>query len=251
MGLHQKTHTQTQSAQRRQGTAATGSPGGAQWDPLDSENRCPVERTTAREVSTAHDCAQVFPTMGQHRGVGESPEGSGRRSQQARQDQLERVLHRRFLYRGQKGGDGVGKTKRGKGTKLMAIADASGLPVALHTESAQPAEVKLVKSTVSRCHTRTKPQRLIGDKAYDSDPLAEELSEEQIELIAPHRKNRKAQNKTQDGRPLRRYLRRWKVERLFAWLQNFRRILVRHEYHLSNYHGFVQLGAIIILLRHF
>lgn len=42
-----------------------------------------------------------------------------------------------------------------------------------------------------------------------------------VELIAPHRRTRK--QRTQDGRPLRRYRRRWKVERLFAWLQNFRR----------------------------
>jgi transposase len=89
---------------------------------------------------------------------------------------------------------------------------------------------------------------LIGDKAYDSDPLDACLAECGIELIAPHRSNRK-KPKTQDGRPLRRYKRRWKVERLFAWLQNFRRILVRHEAYAGNYLGFVQLGCTIILLR--
>ncbi len=89
---------------------------------------------------------------------------------------------------------------------------------------------------------------MIGDKAYDSDPLDARLAEQGIELIAPHRANRK-KPKTQDGRPLRRYKRRWKVERLFAWLQNFRRIRVRHEYHAENYLGFVQLGCTIILLR--
>ena len=93
-----------------------------------------------------------------------------------------------------------------------------------------------------------RPEHLIGDKAYDSDPLDARLAEQGIELIAPHRANRK-KPKTQDGRPLRRYKRRWKVERLFAWLQNFRRILVRHEYPAENYLGFVQLGCTIILLR--
>jgi hypothetical protein len=44
-----------------------------------------------------------------------------------------------------------------------------------------------------------------------------ELAQLGIELIAPHRRNRK-KPKTQDGRPLRRYKRRWKIERLFAWL---------------------------------
>jgi transposase len=55
--------------------------------------------------------------------------------------------------------------------------------------------------------------------------------------------------KTRDGRKLRWYKRRWKAERLFAWLQNYRRILVRCEYHDDNYLGFVHLGCILILLR--
>jgi transposase len=93
-----------------------------------------------------------------------------------------------------------------------------------------------------------RPEHLIGDKAYDSDPLDARLAEQGIELIAPHRSNRK-KPKTQDGRPLRRYKRRWKVERLFAWLHHFRRILVRHEYYAENYLGFVRLGCTIILLR--
>lgn len=69
-------------------------------------------------------------------------------------------------------------------------------------------------------------------------------------MIAPHRRKRK-RPKTQDGRSLRRYKRRWKIERLFAWLQNFRRILVRHERHAENYLGFVQLECLVILLRTF
>jgi transposase len=89
---------------------------------------------------------------------------------------------------------------------------------------------------------------LIGDKAYDSDALDKELREQGVELIAPHKSNRK-KSATQDGRSLRRYKRRWKVERLFAWLQNFRRVLVRYEYHDENYLGFVHLGCMLILLR--
>jgi transposase len=78
--------------------------------------------------------------------------------------------------------------------------------------------------------------------------LDEELVEAGIELIAPHKANRQRAG-TQDGRKLRRYNRRWKVERLFAWLQNFRRILGRYEYHDDNSLGFVPLGCILILLR--
>ena len=141
----------------------------------------------------------------------------------------------------------MGPTKRGKGSKIMAVADRSGLPVAIDVASASPAEVTLVKPTLDAGFLPDAPRRLIGDKAYDSDALAADLAEEGIELIAPNRSNRKV--KTQDGRPLRRYKRRWKIDRLFAWLQNFRRILTRHDRDVLNYLGFVQLGCIIILLR--
>jgi transposase len=142
----------------------------------------------------------------------------------------------------------VGKTKRGKGTKLMAVADRSGLPLAVHAASASPHEVSLVGDTLAEGFTGGQPARLIGDKAYDSDPLDEELAGRGIEMIAPHRRNRK-KAATQDGRKLRRYRRRWRIERLFAWLQNFRRLVVRYEHQAENFLGFVHLGCILILLR--
>ena len=145
----------------------------------------------------------------------------------------------------------MGKTKRGKGTKLMAVADGASLPLALSGFSASPHELTLVEATLDDCVMDEMPHRLIGDKAYDSDPLDERLlAERNIELIAPHKRNRK-KPKTQDGRKLRRYKRRWKIERLFAWLQNYRRVLVRHDYKLANYMGFVHLGAIYLILRRY
>ncbi len=143
----------------------------------------------------------------------------------------------------------MGKTKRGKGTKLMALADASGLPISICAASASPHEVTLVEETLDGRFVSEKPERLIGDRAYDSDPLDAQLREEGIEMIAPHRRNRK-KPKTQDGRKLRRYKRRWKIERLFAWLHNFWRLVVRYERRAENYLGFVQLGCIVILLRY-
>jgi transposase len=142
----------------------------------------------------------------------------------------------------------VGKTKRGKGTKLLALADRFGLPLAMCAASAAPHEVTRVAATLDSRFLDELPQRLIGDRAYDADPLDEALAELGVEMIAPHRRNRK-RLKTQDGRPLRRYKRRWKVERLFAWLGNFRRLVVRYERHALNYLGFVHLGCILILLR--
>jgi transposase len=109
----------------------------------------------------------------------------------------------------------------------------------------------LVEAAIDSSFTPDAPDRIIGDKAYDSDGLDERLLRERgIELIAPHRRKRR-RHRTQDGRKLRRYKRRWKVERLFAWLQNFRRLVVRYEYHADNFLGMLQLGCAIILLRFF
>ena len=142
----------------------------------------------------------------------------------------------------------MGKTKRGNGTKLIAMADGAGLPIAISIGSASPHEVKLVETTLKARFTKVRPKRLIGDRAYDSDPLGERLRQQGIQMIAPHKVNRKKAS-SQDGRALRRYRRRWKIERLFAWLQNFRRIQVRHDRILENYLGFVLLGCMIIFLR--
>lgn len=144
----------------------------------------------------------------------------------------------------------MGKTKRGKGTKIMAIGDRAGLPVAVHVAAASPHEVTLVASTLAARFVRTAPERLIGDKAYDSDLLDSALRKRGIEMIAAHRGGR-VRPATQDGRALRRSRRRWKIERLNAWLQNFRRIVTRYEYHARNFLGFVQLGCILILLRNY
>jgi transposase len=128
----------------------------------------------------------------------------------------------------------------------MAIADRSGLPLAAWIESASPHEVKLVEDTLNAMFIDEDPERLIGDKAYDSDKLDAKMAARGIEVISPNRENRA---KTQDLRPLRRYKRRWRVERLFAWLQNFRRLVTRYEYHARNFLGFLWLGCILILLR--
>ena len=131
----------------------------------------------------------------------------------------------------------------------MAIVDGNGLPVAGRTESASPAEVKLVEPTLESRWVEEVPKRLIGDKAYDSDPLDQTLAKEHgVEMIAPNRRNRV--RKTRDGRPLRRYKRRWKVERFFAWLHNFRRLVVRWEYHAENFTAFLHLACAMILFRY-
>ena len=148
------------------------------------------------------------------------------------------------------GGDEIGPTKRGKGVKIMGIVDRNGLPLAVTTHAANHHEVTLVQLTFDFYMIEAKPEKLIGDKAYDSDRLDAELAEEGIEMISPHRKNRKML-KTQDGRVLRCYKRRWLVERFWSWLHWQRRLVIRWEYYSENFLGFVQLASICILLKQF
>src|SRR6202451_2440003 len=107
------------------------------------------------------------------------------------------------------GGDEIGPTRRGKGAKTMAIVGRHGLPLAVTTHAANHHEVTLVQLTFDFYMIEAKPENLIGDKAYDSDGLDQRRREQGIEMIAPHKPSRK--RKTQDGRRLRRYERRWIV----------------------------------------
>lgn len=150
----------------------------------------------------------------------------------------------------------VGPTKRGKGTKLMVLADGAGTPLGVSVAAASPAEVTLLPATlasvaVKRCgpgRPRKRPERLIADRGYDSNAVRARLASQGIAPIIPARpKNTIATH--QDGRVLRRYRRRWKIERTHAWLQNFRRVLVRYERLAAHYLGFVHLACALITLN--
>src|SRR5215469_820780 len=125
------------------------------------------------------------------------------------------------------GGAEIGPTKRGKGMKIMAIVDRHGLPLSVSTHAANHHEVRLVQLCFDFYMIEAKPQNLIGDRAY------------------------RRKTPTQDRRRLSRYMRRWLVERFFAWIQWQRRILVRWEYHSQNFLGFVQLACLVILFKRF
>src|ERR1700694_4916726 len=171
--------------------------------------------------------------------------------------EVERIVPGRELCSREKRGCGVGKTKRGKGTKWMVVVDGAGLPLGEEVSPASPAEVRLAETTlaairVGRRHhpgrPRQKPMRVIADKAYDSDPLRKRLRQRGIELICPHKRNR-VRPATQDGRALRRYKRRWIVERTNAWLGNFRRLVVRYDRSLTIYRAFFHIACFMIVLR--
>jgi len=138
----------------------------------------------------------------------------------------------------------------------MVVADSAGVPLGVHVASASTAEVTLVEETlatvsVPRKHggaPRRNPDRIIADRAYDANWLRPRLQFRGIDLIFPHRKNR-VQAPMQGGRKLRRYRKRWIVERTIAWLQNFRRLVVRWERFPHMYLAFVHVACLVIALR--
>jgi transposase len=132
----------------------------------------------------------------------------------------------------------------------MVLADGNGLPTSVLIESASPHEVNLIEPLLAARRIRCLPKHLLYDQAADSDPLRIRLKRRGIHLVSPHRKNR-VKPHLQDGRKLRRYRRRYKIERSISWLQNFRRLVTRYERHSKLFLGFVQLACIKILFKRF
>ena len=222
------------------------SAGRVERDPLDPAHRSALGGP-ATTVSAASDVSRPLSEVGARRRLGPDPHDARRRLEAERKAGSDRGVHRRHSRRRKKGGLDVGITRRGKATKIMAVADRHGLPIAVWTASAQRHETKLVHDTLAARFVGPLPKKLIGDRAYDSDQLDAELRDYGVELIAPHNPTRKS--KTQDGRALRRYRRRWHIERLFAWMMRFRRLVTRFEYRARNFLAFAKLACIAILLR--
>lgn len=132
----------------------------------------------------------------------------------------------------------------------MALVDGNGLPLAIDIEAANHAEVNLIEPLIDSAATEYVPNKLIYDRAADSDKLRDRLADRDIELICPHRKGRVSPSK-QDGRSLRRYRRRWTVERSISWLHNFRRLVTRYEFYSFLFHSFAKIACLMIILRRF
>jgi len=145
----------------------------------------------------------------------------------------------------------VGVTKIGKGTKVELVCDANGLPLGVTIAAANVPETELIEpaldAVVVEC---AEPEHLLYDKAADSDALRQRLEDRGVELVTPHRRNRR-RPPLQDGRALRRYKRRFKIEHLIQRLKVFRRLRVRYEYLPEMFAGFVQLGCLLIILHEF
>ena len=114
------------------------------------------------------------------------------------------------------GGDKIGITKCGKGSKIMTIVNADSKPLAALVTSAKPHEFMLLEQALGDFPDTEKPKMMVGDRAYDADSHDACLQEQNIKLITPHKKNRRKKS-TQDHKEIEtHYKKRWCVERFFA-----------------------------------
>jgi transposase len=158
-----------------------------------------------------------------------------------------------------KGGEQVGLTKKGKGTKWMLVSDGNGLPLGFHLDRATTAEVRLAAATLDtisvsrpRGRPRRRPEKLVADRGYDSSAFRGALRRRGIRMCIPP-KRRPASWRPKRGRPVVAhkddYRLRYKVERSFAWLGNFRRLLIRWEREFLIYRGFFTFAVLLVCVR--
>jgi len=132
----------------------------------------------------------------------------------------------------------------------MLMVDAAGTPLSAYITSARTAEVHAIETLVDDRIPDRAPDRMLYDKAADADWLREAIDTRNIELICPHRRNRTKAH-IQDRRSLRRYWRRFVVERSISWLHNCRRLVVRYEYHDHLFEGFLHLACLYTIIKWF
>lgn len=146
---------------------------------------------TALPISSLSDLPWTSPIAARQRPTRAAAARAGRRLTRPRQDGFAGSFRRWELQRGQKGRSAARYDRRGKGCCIIAIADRHGRPLAVHVAGAGAHEVGLVEATFQQCFLSTPPQRLIGEKAYESAPSARRLhSHYRLQLIAPHRDKR-------------------------------------------------------------
>jgi transposase len=110
-------------------------------------------------------------------------------------------------------------------TKIHAIVDALGNPVALSLTPGQAADIKQAVPLLDEMDPDALPEALLADKGYDSDALVATLEERGITPVIPPKANRREPRKTDFAL----YRERNVVERFFGKLKQYRAIATRYD----------------------
>jgi transposase len=151
----------------------------------------------------------------------------------------------------EKGGSETGPSPvdRGRpGSKHHLLVDATGIPLAFSVTGGNRNDVTqliplldgvpAVRGAIGR--PRRRPDTLIADRGYDHDKYRRLVWQRGVKPVIAHRQ-------TGHGSGLGRY--RWVVERTFAWLHNFKRLLVRYERRADMHHALLALGCCLVCFR--
>ena len=133
---------------------------------------------------------------------------------------------------------GINHYDRGrKGSKSSLIITRDGIPINMKLFGSNIHDVTALRNQIDNLKIKIVGSRLIGDKGYGSRRLKNELNEKGIELIHPYRRNQREENTEEEKELLKG---RNLVENVFSWIQNRRRIRMRHEvksiYYIELYH---------------
>lgn len=139
--------------------------------------------------------------------------------------------------------------RRKKGSKHHLVTDGNGLPLAVKLTGANRHDVTQLLPLVESIppiagksgRPRCKPDSVLGDRGYDSEPHRQELRHKSIEPVL-------AKRRTENGSGLGIY--RWVVERTISWLHQNRRLRIRYEKRPEIHEAFLTLGCIKICWNH-
>jgi transposase len=135
--------------------------------------------------------------------------------------------------------------------KLEVVTDKRGLPLGAAAAAANVSECALLVPALDDVPVPIpEGTPVVADRGHDSDGLRDDLEAEGLCPVIPHRKNRVRPSRN-DGRRLRRYRRRWVVERTNAWLHCYRGLAVRWAHYSFMYVGLVYLAFIDLALKRF
>ena len=133
----------------------------------------------------------------------------------------------------------MGRSRGGRNTKIHALADAKGRLIAILLTPGQAHDCPVAERLIRRV---ARANRIIGDAAYDSNELREELHHHGTKSVIPNRSNRKRRFSFSK----RLYKLRWRIEAAFNRLKDFRRIATRYDKLARNYLASVCLAAALV-----
>ena len=151
----------------------------------------------------------------------------------------------------EKGGAATGPSpvdRARKGSKHHLLVDASGIPLAWSLTGGNRNDVTQLLPLVERIppvrgkvgRPRRRPERITADRGYDHDKYRRQLRRLGI---ASEIARRQTEHGSGLGRP------RWVVERTFAWLHNFKRLLVRYDHRREIHEAFLGIGCCLVCFR--